>query len=134
MPTISVAKIRRKFNLGNYESMEVGLEAFVGEGENVQQVLATLEAEAKKYMQNAHPEASKPAAEEKPKTAETIQNAFPPELKELLTFEQNNQAIIIRPRGFLGNENFCEIAKIVKAHSGEYVSAGKNSHFRVPLR
>ena len=72
-----------------------------------------------------------PAAQEK---LETIQNAFPQELKELLTFEQNNQAIIIRPRGFLGSENFARIAEIVRGAGGSYISAGKDSHFRVPLK
>jgi hypothetical protein len=57
---------------------------------------------------------------------------FPEDLRTLLSFEHKEGFFIIKPRQFLGSENFAKIADIVKAHGGDYVSAGKESHFRIP--
>jgi hypothetical protein len=35
---------------------------------------------------------------------------------------------------FLGSENFAKIASAVRGMGGEYISAGKDSHFRVPKK
>jgi hypothetical protein len=43
---------RRKFNLGNYESLDVELVATVGEGQEPQEVLTALDAETRKYRKN----------------------------------------------------------------------------------
>lgn len=59
---------------------------------------------------------------------------FPEDLRTLLSFEQKEGFCIIKPRQFLGSENFAKIADIVKQHGGEYISAGKESHFRIPLK
>jgi hypothetical protein len=53
-------------------------------------------------------------------------------LENLLNFEEKEDYIIIRPRQFLGSENFAKIASAVRGMGGEYISAGKASHFRVP--
>ena len=60
---------------------------------------------------------------------------FPEALRDLLSFEQQGDYIIIKPHQFLGSENFSQISDIVKgkANNGEYVSAGKESHFRIPM-
>lgn len=42
--------------------------------------------------------------------------------------------ILVRPRRYLGSENFAKIASIIKECGGEYVSAGKQSRFRIPRR
>jgi hypothetical protein len=52
----------------------------------------------------------------------------------LLSFEEKVEYIIIKPRQFLGSENFAKIASIVRGIGGDYVSAGKESHFRVPRK
>jgi len=49
----------------------------------------------------------------------------------MLHFEEEAEYIIIKPRRFLGSENFAKIASIVRGAGGEYISAGKESHFRV---
>ena len=54
------------------------------------------------------------------------------ELRNLLSFEENAEYVIIRPKAFLGSENFAKIIEAVKKFNGDYVSAGKNSYFRVP--
>lgn len=63
--------------------------------------------------------------------AESGQTLFPKELREMLEFEETEKHIIIKPRGYLGSENFAKIASIVREAGGEYVSAGKGSHFRI---
>jgi len=63
--------------------------------------------------------------------AESGQKLFPKELREMLEFEETEKYIIIKPRGYLGSENFAKIASIVREAGGEYVSAGKESHFRI---
>lgn len=68
---------------------------------------------------------------EKQKTVEEVRMSFPPELENLLNVEERNEYIIVKPRQFLGSENFAKIASAVRAMGGEYISAGKDSHFRV---
>lgn len=58
---------------------------------------------------------------------------FPNVLCELLLFEEKAGYVIIKPRMFLGTENFAEVSRIVREAKGEYISAGKDSHFRIPL-
>jgi hypothetical protein len=62
------------------------------------------------------------------------QSLFPPELRELLTFEQTAEGWKISPKKYLGAENFAKIAQIVRENGGEYVSSGKKSHFKLPGR
>jgi hypothetical protein len=66
--------------------------------------------------------------------AERFGVPFPEDLRRLLSFEEIGEWIIIRPRGYLGSENFAKIAAIVKENEGVYVSAGKGSHFKIPKR
>jgi len=70
--------------------------------------------------------------EEKMKTIDDIKTLFPADLEEMLMFEEMEEDIIIKPRQYLGSENFAKIASIVRDAGGEYISAGKESHFRVP--
>jgi hypothetical protein len=87
--------------------------------------------------------AKAPASPEAPKVApppvamrtiEDIKKTFPKDLADLLSFEEKENSIIIKPRQFLGSENFSKIADIVKQQGGEYISTGKNSHFKIPLK
>jgi hypothetical protein len=75
-----------------------------------------------------------PRAEEKSKALEDVKMMFPEDLENLLTFEEREDYIIIKPRQFLGSENFSKIASAVRGIGGDYVSAGKASHFRVPKK
>ncbi len=63
---------------------------------------------------------------------EDVRVLFPKDLEELLEFEEREEYIVIRPRRYLGSENFAKIASTVRGAGGEYVSAGKESHFRIP--
>lgn len=71
---------------------------------------------------------------ERQKSVEDVRMSFPPDLESLLNIEERNDYIIIKPRQFLGSENFAKIASTVRGMGGEYISAGKDSHFRVPKR
>jgi len=46
-------------------------------------------------------------------------------------FEESASFVIVKPRRFLGSDNFAQIASIVRELGGEYVSAGRNSHFKI---
>jgi hypothetical protein len=75
-----------------------------------------------------------PQAAEKSKALEDVKMAFPDDLEDLLSFEEKDDYVIIKPRQFLGSENFSKIASTVRGMGGEYVSAGKASHFRIPKK
>jgi len=65
------------------------------------------------------------------RSIEDTRTLFPRELENLLHFEETPEYIIIKPRQFLGSENFGKVRSIVIGIGGEYKSAGKESHFRV---
>jgi hypothetical protein len=71
-------------------------------------------------------------ASEKKQGTKAVKEEFSPELEGMLTFEDKGNYIIVRPRRFLGSDNFAKIASVVRNLGGEYISAGKNSHFKVP--
>jgi len=73
-----------------------------------------------------------PASTGPMRSAKDIRTLFPKELEDMLNFEETGKYIIIKPRQYLGSENFAKIASIVRGTGGEYISAGKESHFRVP--
>jgi hypothetical protein len=62
---------------------------------------------------------------------EDVRMLFPPELDSMLAFEDKGDYVMIKPKQFLGSENFAKIASTVRGIGGEYVSAGRDSHFRV---
>ena len=68
---------------------------------------------------------------ENKKSLEDIRMMFPEDLDALLSFEEKGDYIIIKPRQYLGSDNFAKIASAVRGIGGEYISAGKDSHFRV---
>jgi len=83
------------------------------------------------------PAAAAPATPEvygKKTSIEDIRMMFPEDLENLLSFEEKQDYIMIKPRQFLGSDNFAKIASIVRGIGGDYVSAGKGSHFRVPKK
>jgi len=82
----------------------------------------------------SQPIAGMPQSLERSKAVEDIRMMFPDDLESLLSFEEKEEYIVIKPRQFLGSDNFSKIASIVRGVGGEYVSAGKASHFRVPKK
>jgi hypothetical protein len=78
--------------------------------------------------------ASPPIETSKMRSLDDIRMSFPEELEARLGFEEKGDYIIIKPKQFLGSENFAKIASAVRGMGGEYISAGKDSHFRVPKK
>ena len=70
----------------------------------------------------------------KQRSLDDIRMSFPEELEARLSFDEKSDYIIIKPKQFLGSENFAKIASAVRGMGGEYISAGKDSHFRVPKK
>ncbi len=70
----------------------------------------------------------------KQRSLDDIRMSFPEELETRLSFEEKADYIIIKPKQFLGSDNFAKIASAVRGMGGEYISAGKDSHFRVPKK
>lgn len=67
-------------------------------------------------------------------SVEEVRLAFPEDLECLLSFQEKTDYIMVKPKQFLGSENFAKIASTVRGLGGEYISAGKDSHFRVPKK
>lgn len=66
------------------------------------------------------------------KAVDDVRLAFPEDLEALLSFQDKTDYVMVKPKQFLGSENFAKIASTVRGLGGEYISAGKDSHFRVP--
>jgi hypothetical protein len=74
-----------------------------------------------------------PAPKPKPVvTMEQVSASFPQELAGLLYFESADEYVLVKAHQYLGPENFRKVAAIVRDKlGGEYISAGKDSHFRI---
>lgn len=82
--------------------------------------------------QSTLPVSTPPPTEQTPRVKEIIA-AFE-EVKNLLHIDLNESTmfVMVRPAQFLGQENFAKVAATVRALGGQYISAGKNSHFEIP--
>jgi len=67
-------------------------------------------------------------------TVPIVKDLFNDKQRDLLVFSDevlaDAEIVKVKPKEFLPPETFREIAKIVQDHGGEYISAGKESHFR----
>lgn len=63
-----------------------------------------------------------------------VKQQFAKEFQDVLSFSEVRDFIIIKPKTFLGAENFAKIAAAVRGLGGEYVSQGRDSYFRVPKK
>jgi hypothetical protein len=107
---------------------------------NLLNVIAGDLTEVSKSLKSAvgQPTAAAPPAQaalvlspEKKHDINTVKKAFSPELAGMLLFEESGKYVIVKPRRFLGSDNFAKIASVVRELGGEYVSAGRNSHFKI---
>lgn len=97
---------------------------------NVLNIISRDLAEISKSLKVAGPAVVTPG--EQLRGIDDVRMLFPKDLEDMLTFEQAGEYIVIKPRRYLGSENFAKIASIIRDSGGEYISAGKESHFRVP--
>ena len=108
-----------------------------GISDDLRGVSASLKSMAVSQITHPPTQPSAPVSREmhaKQTSLEEIRMSFPEDLDNLLNFEEKNDYIIVKPRQFLGSENFAKIASTVRGMGGEYISAGKDSHFRVPKK
>jgi len=124
-------KLNRKYNLGNYETLDVGFEAETTEQDNPLDVLKGLEDLAELYLQSRtmKPESSKPEKKETPQPtkqqANNLLEQFPPDYRSYLSVKDNK--IFIK---FVSKEKWTEINQVAKGLGYEWISAGKDSHWR----
>ena len=91
-------------------------------------------AEVSKSLKSVSEPAAAPAVSVTPakmRGIKDVKQAFSSELEGMLTFEEKENFIIVRPRRFLGSDNFAKIASVVRDLGGEYISAGRSSHFKI---
>jgi hypothetical protein len=60
-------------------------------------------------------------------------NLLSKEYADMLFFTVEANNVIIKPKRFLGSDNFAKIASALTEAGGEYISAGKNSHFKISI-
>ncbi|MCL2288955.1 MAG: hypothetical protein FWC33_07300 [Candidatus Bathyarchaeota archaeon] len=72
--------------------------------------------------------------ETKTRSFDDVRMSFPEDLEAKLDFEDKEDYITVKPKQFLGSDNFAKIAATIRGMGGEYISAGKDSHFRVPKK
>ena len=102
--------------------------------EDLRTVSASVKSMAGSQVTPPSPQAPAKVSREKKKSIDDIRVVFPENLEALLSFEEKGDYIMVKPRQFLGSENFAKIASAVRGLGGEYISAGKDSHFRVPKK
>jgi hypothetical protein len=105
--------------------------------EDLRTVSSSVKSMAVSQVTQPAPQAPAPVSHEVHETQKSIEDirmVFPEDLEILLNFEEKGDYIIVKPRQFLGSENFAKIASAVRGMGGEYISAGRDSHFRVPKR
>jgi hypothetical protein len=102
--------------------------------EDLRTVSTSIKSMAVSQITQPAPQAPTTVSHEKKKSIDDVRVAFPEDLEALLSFQEKGDYIIVKPRQFLGSENFAKIASAVRGMGGEYISAGKDSHFRVPKK
>jgi hypothetical protein len=102
--------------------------------EDLRTVSASVKSMAGSQVTQPSPQTPVTVSHEKKKSIDDIRVVFPEDLEALLSFEEKGDYIMVKPRQFLGSENFAKIASAVRGLGGEYISAGKDSHFRVPKK
>ncbi|MCW4008788.1 MAG: hypothetical protein NWF09_08910 [Candidatus Bathyarchaeota archaeon] len=95
--------------------------------------LETVSRELKVKMPAQSTKASAQSTVKAPASIAEVKSLFRDELRELLDVSEKDGYFIIKPKHYLGADNFSEIAGKIRDVGGEYVSAGKNSYFRIPM-
>jgi len=75
------------------------------------------------------PNLPKPAV----RTVQDVAKVFPADLSSEVSIEAGDEVILVKPKHYLGTDKFRKISEIVKEfEGGAYVSAGRDSHWRIP--
>ena len=146
--------VSRKFPLGKFNMLEIGYHATIEPDEIrmtvVDKLVMEIEAYHKIYMSKNREESE--VVEAKAGVADNvtilepqvqlpnddmqliknIKYSLPDSLVKLLTISKVSDYIEVKPRQFLGSDNFAKISQLLKrGFDAEYVSAGRDSHWRI---
>ena len=146
--------VSRKFPVGQFNMLEIGYHATIEKEEIrmtvVDKLVMEIEAYHKIYMGKNREESE--VVEAKAGVADNVTILEPQvqlpndnterirkvkaglsdnQLKMVSIYVENN-CVIVKPRQFLGSEDFAKIGSSIRKMGGEYISAGRDSHFRIP--
>jgi hypothetical protein len=76
----------------------------------------------------------KPQTTGQTRSIDDVRLSFPSEIEDRLSIEDKGDYFQIKPKKFLGSDNFAKVSSAVRGMGGEYISAGKDSHFRIPKK
>jgi len=62
---------------------------------------------------------------------EQVRMLFPEQYLRILKIYEDGDFVIVMPKSFIDPKDYSKIAAIVREVKGEYVSQGKQSHFRI---
>jgi hypothetical protein len=117
---------------------KVGIEELAEKVDELLNILKTVAvdlAEVSKSLKAVCRSAAAPAvsagSSEKKYDINDVKQAFSSELMDMLLFEESGKFVLVKPRRFLGSDNFAKIASVVRDLGGEYISAGRSSHFKI---
>jgi len=126
----------RKTRLADYDMLEVGLSREFDDSVTPVEAGYTyvrdqVEAWIRETGKVSGESREKPAEVKPTVTVDSVAKKFPQELKNQLFFEESGEYVVVRARKYLGQDDFKRIAEIIRSLGGEYISAGKDSHFRI---
>lgn len=112
---------------------EYNLKIAIDSNDELQTAKAYLEGVVDGWLNAALPSTtSDPSTPRVPSaTPKDALEIFPKNLADLLIAEERSDFIVFKPKAYLGSDNFAKIASVIRDEGGEYVSAGKDSHFRI---
>lgn len=113
----------RTFNLGQYESERISLKAELDETDDLKQTFIKVKA----HVFQLHKEKLNLEIIQK------VKERFLDKWVERIDFSHQENFIIVKTKQYLNTDDFEELRAIIKDFGGEYVSAGKDSHFKIPL-
>jgi len=113
----------RTFNLGQYESERISLKAELDETDDLKQTFNKV----KIHVFQLHKEKLNLEIIQK------VKERFLDKWVERIDFSHQENFIIVKTKQYLNTDDFEELRAIIKDFGGEYVSAGKDSHFKIPL-
>jgi hypothetical protein len=113
------------------EKNKLGIEELLERIDQLVTVLNSISKDLSEISRTLKAEKEPVTPVERGRIVEGVRALFPEDLERMLTFEETEDCIVIRPRRYLGSEIFAKVASIVRDEGGEYVSAGRESHFRV---
>jgi len=113
----------RTFNLGQYESERISLKAELDETDDLKQTFNKV----KTHVFQLHKEKLNLEIIQK------VKERFLDKWVERIDFSHQENFIIVKTKQYLNTDDFEELRAIINDFGGEYVSAGKDSHFKIPL-